>query len=159
MLYQRRRRCFDIGIMSCAHYGGSGAVVKASCLDCRRSRIRNPLWHSSFKETKCFSPSPRFFYFTTCKMLVHKCCINVKGFDLKVIKYSRVAERYEPRISKSSGGLVICSLTLQPPNYLIWIFTHSLTRPTTSSEWKLFRFDKMKVNSFQILLVDVTFYL
>ena len=28
-----------------------------------------------------------------------------------------------------------------------------------SSEWKLFRFDKMEVNSFQILLVDVTFYL
>ena len=35
----------------------------------------------------------------------------------------------------------------------------SLTRSTTSSEWKLFRFDKMEVNSFQILLVDVTFYL
>ena len=35
----------------------------------------------------------------------------------------------------------------------------SLTQSTTSSEWKLFRFDKMEVNSFQILLVDVTFYL
>ena len=35
----------------------------------------------------------------------------------------------------------------------------SLTRSTTSSEWKLFKFDKMEVNSFQILLVDVTFYL
>ena len=35
----------------------------------------------------------------------------------------------------------------------------SLTRSTTSSEWKLFRFDKMEVNSFQILPVDVTFYL
>ena len=35
----------------------------------------------------------------------------------------------------------------------------SLTRSTTSSEWKLFRFDKMEVISFQILLVDVTFYL
>ena len=32
-------------------------------------------------------------------------------------------------------------------------------RSKTSSEWKLFRFDKMEVNSFQILLVDVTFYL
>ena len=30
---------------------------------------------------------------------------------------------------------------------------------TTSSEWKLFRFDKMEVNCFQILLIDVTFYL
>ena len=30
---------------------------------------------------------------------------------------------------------------------------------TTSSEWKLFRFDKMEVNFFQILLVDVTFYI
>ena len=35
----------------------------------------------------------------------------------------------------------------------------SLTRSTTPSEWKLFRFDKMGLNSFQILLVDVTFYL
>ena len=35
----------------------------------------------------------------------------------------------------------------------------SLTRTITSSEWKLFRFDKMEVSSFQILLVDVTFYL
>ena len=35
----------------------------------------------------------------------------------------------------------------------------SLTRSTTSSEWKLFRFDKMEVNSSQILLIDVTFYL
>ena len=35
----------------------------------------------------------------------------------------------------------------------------SLTRSTTSSKWKLFRFDKMEVNCFQILLIDVTFYL
>ena len=36
----------------------------------------------------------------------------------------------------------------------------SLTRSTTLSEWKLFRFDKIEVNSFQILLViDATFYL
>ena len=35
----------------------------------------------------------------------------------------------------------------------------SLTRSTTSSEWKLFRFDILEVNSFQILLVDVTFYI
>ena len=36
----------------------------------------------------------------------------------------------------------------------------SLTQSTdaTSSEWKLFRFDKIEVNSFQILLIDVTFY-
>ena len=26
-----------------------------------------------------------------------------------------------------------------------------------SSEWKLFRFDNMEVNCFQILLIDVTF--
>ena len=34
----------------------------------------------------------------------------------------------------------------------------SLTRSTASSEWTLFRFDKMMVNNFQILLIDVTFY-
>ena len=33
----------------------------------------------------------------------------------------------------------------------------SLTRSTTSSDWKLFRFDKMEVNCFQILLIHVTF--
>ena len=33
----------------------------------------------------------------------------------------------------------------------------SLTWSTASSEWKLFRFDKIEVNYFQILLVDVTF--
>ena len=32
----------------------------------------------------------------------------------------------------------------------------SLTRSTTSSEWKLFTLDKMKMNYFQILLMDVT---
>ena len=35
----------------------------------------------------------------------------------------------------------------------------SLTRSTTSSEWKLFRFDKMEVNCFQILLIVVPFYI
>ena len=35
----------------------------------------------------------------------------------------------------------------------------SLTRSTTLSEWKLFRFDKMEVNCFQISLIAVTFYL
>ena len=35
----------------------------------------------------------------------------------------------------------------------------SLTRSTTSSEWKLFKFDKIEVNKFQILLINVIFYL
>ena len=33
----------------------------------------------------------------------------------------------------------------------------SLTRSTTSSEWKLFRFDKIEVNCFQILLIDAAY--
>ena len=33
---------------------GPGAVVKAACLECRWSRVRAPLWHSSFKKTICF---------------------------------------------------------------------------------------------------------
>ena len=36
---------------------GSGAMVKASFLESQRSRVRTPLWHSSFKETKCFFPA------------------------------------------------------------------------------------------------------
>ena len=31
--------------------------------------------------------------------------------------------------------------------------------PQLPSEWKLFRFDKIEVNDFQILWIDVTFYL
>ena len=33
---------------------GPGAVVKAACLESRSSRDRTPLWHSNFKEKKCF---------------------------------------------------------------------------------------------------------
>ena len=55
-------------------------------------------------------------------------------------------------------------LSFYPANYSIWIFTHlklclADAIHYTSSEWKLFRFDEMEVNSFQILLGDVTFYL
>ena len=34
-----------------------GAVAKAACLESQRSRVRTPLWQSTFKETKCFFPS------------------------------------------------------------------------------------------------------
>ena len=36
--------------------GGPGAVVKADCLESRRSLVRTPLWPSSFKETNVSSP-------------------------------------------------------------------------------------------------------
>ena len=36
---------------------GPGAVVKGACLESRRSRVRTPLWNSSFKETKCSFPA------------------------------------------------------------------------------------------------------
>ena len=38
---------------------GPGAVVKATCLESQRSRVRVPLWPLSFKETKGFSPLTR----------------------------------------------------------------------------------------------------
>ena len=31
--------------------------------------------------------------------------------------------------------------------------------PQLSSEWKLIKFDKMDVNDFEMVLIDVTFYL
>ena len=37
--------------------GDPGAVVKAACLEIRKSRARTPLWHLSFKETKCYFPA------------------------------------------------------------------------------------------------------
>ena len=36
---------------------GPGAMVKAACLKNPRSQVQTPLWHSSFKETKCFFPA------------------------------------------------------------------------------------------------------
>ena len=44
-------------IMRDAYGGGHGAVVKAACLESRRSRVRAQLWPSSFKENKCFLPT------------------------------------------------------------------------------------------------------
>ena len=35
---------------------GPGAVVKATCFESSKSRVRTPLWHSCFKETKGFFP-------------------------------------------------------------------------------------------------------
>ena len=52
---------------------------------------------------------------------------------------------------------IIC-LTLHPPNYSIWIFTHlklCLADAIHNFKW----FDKMEVNSYQILMVNVKFYL
>ena len=37
--------------------GGACSVVKAACLESRRTRARLPLWHSNFKETKCSFPA------------------------------------------------------------------------------------------------------
>ena len=37
--------------------GGCGAVVKPACLESWSSKVRPPLWHSSFKDTKCFFPA------------------------------------------------------------------------------------------------------
>ena len=39
--------------------GGPGEVVKAACLESRRSRVRNPLWPSSFIKKKFSSPHTR----------------------------------------------------------------------------------------------------
>ena len=41
-------------ILSICKGGDTAAVVKAACLKSRKSRVQTPLWHSSFKETKCF---------------------------------------------------------------------------------------------------------
>ena len=51
--------------------------------------------------------------------------------------------------------LIYCGDYNGTPGILINIAESDLD---TSSEWKLFRFDKMEVNSFQILLVDFAFY-
>ena len=34
--------------------GVPGTVAKVACFESRRLRVRDPLWLSSFKETKCF---------------------------------------------------------------------------------------------------------
>ena len=40
--------------LSCRAGRDPGAVVKAARFESQRSRVRTPLWPSSFKETKCF---------------------------------------------------------------------------------------------------------
>ena len=56
---------------------------------------------------------------------------------------------------KISINLIDVPLTFQPSNYSIWIFSHLQLWIASSSEWKLFRFDQMEVNYFQILLNQV----
>ena len=56
-----------------------------------------------------------------------------------------------PEKTKSSGNCY-------PPNYLIGIFTHlKLWSTILNIKCKLFRFDKIEVNDFEILLIDVNF--
>ena len=45
--------------------GGPGAVVKAAYLESQRLWAQTPLWHSCFKEKKCFfhGLKPHSFYF------------------------------------------------------------------------------------------------
>ena len=63
---QACRRCHLVAIMGLTlsnvlMAGGSyGAVVKAACLKSQISRVRAPLWPSSFKETKCVFPAHSF---------------------------------------------------------------------------------------------------
>ena len=46
---------------------GHGAVVKASCVESRRLRLRAPPWPSSFKKTKCyFSAHSQRFNIVVC---------------------------------------------------------------------------------------------
>ena len=45
-----------------AYRRGPGAVVKAACLERRRSRIRTPLWLSSVKESNCFFPAHSYIF-------------------------------------------------------------------------------------------------
>ena len=87
--------------------------------------------------------------FLSCIQLEHNYCIC-----LHVIK------KNEMDIAKKLIRLDLQALTLNRQTIQFefsptWSCV-SLTRSTASSEWKLFRFAKMEVNSFQILLVDVT---
>ena len=59
--------------------------------------------------------------------------------------------------------IIILISTISLPNYSIWIFTHLKLCLADAihnlKRVKLFRFDKVEVNSFQILLIGVTFSL
>ena len=58
--------------------------------------------------------------------------------------------------TRTYASLTGQGLTLHPPNYLIGSFTH-LELIQTSSEWKLFIFDRRDISAFEIVLIDVTF--
>ena len=57
---------------------GSGAVVKAACLENRISRVQASLWPSRFKETECFRETECFeetecFKETECFFSAYSC--------------------------------------------------------------------------------------
>ena len=63
-------------------------------------------------------------------------------------------------VKSVSLSYCVCDLTLWPPRYLIWIFTHlKLCLADAIHNFKFVRFDKMEVNDFEILLIYVTFCL
>ena len=43
--------------------GTTGAIVKAACLESLRSRVRAPLFPSSFKEAQCFFPTRKMIQY------------------------------------------------------------------------------------------------
>ena len=49
----------EFTILIFIYYKSPGAVVKASCLESRRLRVRTPLWQSGSKETGVSSPLTR----------------------------------------------------------------------------------------------------
>ena len=59
----------------------------------------------------------------------------------------------DPHRLNENENLTICN-----GQGMLFYFVISLTRFTTSSERKLFRFDKKKGQRFEIVSIDVTFY-
>ena len=117
--------------------------------------------------------SIRKIYFWSCWFVCLSVCLSVRRLHFGVIRITiwingsdyimdpvRVLHAaftrdvYRHRTNSLTLNRQIIQAEFSPTSSCV-----SLTRSTASSELKLFKFDKMEVNCFQILLIDVTFYL
>ena len=81
---------------------------------------------------------------------------------MKIAK-SKLREKFEIRNSRKLKHAKITRSTVMMVTVARCLFKMTiyflLTLPTTSDEYKLFTYDKMEVNDFEILFNDVTFFL
>ena len=73
--------------------GSPVAVVKAACLESRRSRARHTLWHSGNKKNSSPAHSWRFIYVKLKSLDLH-CCQRVSWYNIALFSPSSHSKRF-----------------------------------------------------------------